>query len=42
MGRRVMLAVDVPPSANLHEAYDGLMRGERDGVWIFQEGYAAT
>lgn len=40
IGRRILLSVDVPPAANLHEVYDLLMKGEDDGIWIFQEGFA--
>jgi hypothetical protein len=40
MGRRLLLSIDVPPSTNLFEVYDILKRGESDGVWLFQEGYA--
>jgi hypothetical protein len=40
MGDRLLLSVDVPPSANLLEAYDILKQGEADGTWMFQEGYA--
>lgn len=39
MGRRLLLSVDVPPSANLNEAYQILESGETDGAWVFQEGY---
>ena len=40
MGERLLLSVDVPPAANLLEAYDILKQGQADGVWMFQEGYA--
>lgn len=40
IGRRRLLSVDVPPSANLEDVYDLLERGEHDNVWMFQEGYA--
>ena len=40
MGERLLLSVDVPPSANMLEAYDILKQGEADGTWMFQEGYA--
>ncbi len=39
MGRRLLFSVDVPPLAHVHEVYEILERGERDGVWVFQEGY---
>jgi hypothetical protein len=38
--RRPLYAVDVPPSADIHEVYELLERGENDKVWIYQEGYA--
>ncbi len=40
IGRRVLFSVDVPPSTDLCDVYEILERGEHDGVWIFQEGYA--
>jgi hypothetical protein len=40
IGQRSLFSVDVPPSADLHEVYEILQRGEGDDVWIFQEGYA--
>jgi len=40
IGRRLLLSVDVPPSADLFEVYKVLERGEADGIWEFQEGYA--
>jgi Domain of unknown function (DUF4265) len=39
IGRRHLLSVDVPPSANLDEVYNILANGDRDNVWQFQEGY---
>jgi hypothetical protein len=39
-GRRPLFSVDVPPSADIHEVYELLERGQRDKVWMFQEGYA--
>jgi hypothetical protein len=39
MGRQLW-SVDVPPSASLTEVYDILEKGESEGVWLFQEGYA--
>jgi hypothetical protein len=38
--KRKLYSVDVPPSADVHEVYDILERGENDKVWIFQEGHA--
>jgi hypothetical protein len=40
VGQRSLFSVDVPPSADIHEIYELLERGENDGVWMFQEGYA--
>ncbi len=40
MGRRLLLSVDVPPSANIYDVYKVLEEGETKGVWMFQEGYA--
>jgi Domain of unknown function (DUF4265) len=40
IGQRSLFSVDVPPSADIHEIYEILERGESDGVWVFQEGYA--
>lgn len=40
MGRRLLLSVDVPPSADLFAVHDVLKRGEADTTWLFQEGYA--
>jgi hypothetical protein len=39
-GRRQLLSVDVPPTANLAEVYQALEQGEADEVWLLQEGYA--
>lgn len=33
------LAVDVPPSADIQEVYAVLERGQRDGIWTFEEGH---
>jgi hypothetical protein len=40
IGKRSLFSVDFPPSADIYEIYEILERGERDAVWIFQEGYA--
>ena len=40
IGRRSLFSVDVPPSADIYEVYKQLERGQRDKVWMFQEGYA--
>jgi hypothetical protein len=40
MGKREIYSVDVPPSADIYEVFELLERGEKDNVWLFQEGYA--
>jgi len=39
-GSNLLLSVDVPGSAILHDVYEILERGETDSIWMFQEGYA--
>jgi hypothetical protein len=39
IGRRLLYSVDVPPSADIDEISEILLRGEGDSVWMFQEGY---
>ena len=39
-GSRLLLSVDVPPSADLSATYAILERGRETGLWLFQEGYA--
>lgn len=34
-----LLAIDVPPHANIHHVYDLLQRAEDAGVWEFEEGH---
>ena len=34
-----LVAVDVPPSTNIHDAFRLLEDGERAGVWTFEEGH---
>lgn len=34
-------ALDVPPEANIHDVYEILDKGQREGHWLFQEGYVA-
>ena len=36
----LLYSVDVPPTTDVYEVYEILERGEREGVWMFQEGYA--
>ncbi len=39
IGKRLLLSVDVPPSADLFDTFEILKRGEADGVWIcFKKG----
>jgi hypothetical protein len=39
-GMRLLYSVDVPPTTDIHEVNEMLERGEDQGVWLFQEGYA--
>jgi hypothetical protein len=34
-----LLAVDVPPHADIYEVYKCLEKGEAEGVWHFEEGH---
>lgn len=36
-----LLAIDIPPLTSINEAYKLLERGERAGVWNFEEGHYA-
>ena len=38
-GEMVLYAIDVPCETDIFEVYDVLEEGERDGIWIFQEGH---
>ena len=38
-GTEILVAVDVPPVADIYKAYDALQKGETDGIWDFEEGY---
>lgn len=38
-GSNRLLAVDVPPEADIYQAYKGLESGEAAGVWSFEEGH---
>ena len=40
IGKRLLYSVDVPPTTDIHEVYEMLERGQDQGVWLFQEGYA--
>ena len=33
------VAVDVPPTSDIHAAYKQFEAGERDGIWVFEEGH---
>jgi len=33
------LAVDVPPGTDIYEAYDLIENGQRDGIWLIEEGH---
>jgi hypothetical protein len=34
-----LMAVDVPPRAEIYEVYSVLEEGEREGIWDFEEGH---
>jgi hypothetical protein len=36
---RRLVAIDVPPQADVYAVYDVLERGEKNGRWEFEEGY---
>jgi hypothetical protein len=42
IGSRLLYSVDVPPTTDIHEVYEIFERGQDQGVWMFQEGYAHT
>ena len=33
-----LYAVDVPPDTNIYKAYELLEKGEKEGIWDFEEG----
>lgn len=35
----LLLAVDVPPNADINIVYELLDKGEKDGIWGFEEGH---
>lgn len=39
VGPRHLYSVDVPPSSDIYSVYRILELGEKEGVWIFQEGH---
>ena len=40
IGRRLLYSVDIPPTTDLHEVYEIFEKGQAQGAWMFQEGYA--
>ena len=36
---RMLYAVDVPESEDIYAAYEVLKKGEREGIWLFEEGH---
>jgi len=36
-----LIGIDIPASADIHQAYSILAQGESDGVWDFEEGSVA-
>ena len=34
-----LYAIDIPPQADIYEAYALLLKGQLDGTWLFEEGY---
>jgi hypothetical protein len=38
-GGLILLAVDVPPQADIYKVYALLERGELNGIWSFEEGH---
>jgi hypothetical protein len=40
IGVRTLYSVDVPPTTDLAEVFRILDKGETDGVWVYQTGYA--
>jgi hypothetical protein len=39
LGERMLYSVDVPPASDIYRVYGVLEEGERNNVWIFQEGH---
>ncbi len=37
--KMLLLAVDVPPNADINAVYKLLEKGEKDGIWGFEEGH---
>jgi len=38
-GSARLMAIDIPPKADIHEVYSILEEGEREGLWEFEEGH---
>ncbi len=38
-GKKVLYSIDVPDSTDLYAVYSILEDGEKNGVWMFQEGH---
>ncbi|MEZ5499804.1 MAG: DUF4265 domain-containing protein [Steroidobacteraceae bacterium] len=38
-GAKLLYAVDVPPAADIFEVYKILEEGERQSIWVFDEGH---
>jgi uncharacterized protein DUF4265 len=34
-----LYALDVPPAVDIHEVYEILEKGQKEGAWSFEEGY---
>ncbi len=39
LGTLRLFAIDVPPGASIHQVYELLALGEKDGCWDFEEGH---
>jgi hypothetical protein len=39
LGTKKLYSVDVPASSDIYMIYNILEEGERNGVWMFQEGH---
>jgi hypothetical protein len=34
-----LYALDIPPEVDIYKIYDVLEKGQREGSWLFEEGY---
>ena len=34
-----LYAIDIPPEVDIYKVYEILERGQREGDWLFEEGY---